>query len=134
MNKEITMHIETHELDEGRTLVIKVTGKLTAEDYKTLVPEFDRLINKHGKLRILFEMHDFHGWEPRALWEDLKVDARHFDHIERLAMIGEQRWQKWMASFCKPFTTAEIRYFPHDDAEAAREWLAGEPARMERAS
>lgn len=128
------MSVEKRELEDGKTLEVRVTGKLTADDYREFVPDFDRLVRKHGKLKLLFEMHDFHGWDAGGLWEDLKVDARHFNNIERLAMIGEKRWQRWMASFCKPFTRAEIRYFPRDEAEAAREWLAGESVSMEPAS
>lgn len=127
------MSIEKRELEDGKTLEIHVTGKLSAEDYRHFVPEFDRLVQKNGKLNLLFEMHDFHGWDAGALWQDLKVDARHFNHIERLAMIGEKSWQKWMASFCKPFTTAEIRYFTHDETEAAREWLIGRSTTAEPA-
>jgi hypothetical protein len=29
-----------------------------------------------------------------------------------------------MATFCKPFTTAKIKYFDHTQLEAARAWLA----------
>jgi hypothetical protein len=28
-----------------------------------------------------------------------------------------------MALFCKPFTTAKIKYFDHTDAAAARSWI-----------
>ena len=30
-----------------------------------------------------------------------------------------------MATFCKPFTMAEKRYFDHSKSTEAREWLAG---------
>ena len=56
-------------------------------------------------------------------WEDIKFDIKHFAHIERLAMVGERKWQHGMATFCKPFTTATIRYFDHADAAEALEWL-----------
>jgi hypothetical protein len=38
-------------------------------------------------------------------------------------MVGEKRWQHGMARFCKPFTTATIRYFDHSHADEARKWL-----------
>jgi hypothetical protein len=38
-------------------------------------------------------------------------------------MVGEKKWQQGMATFCKPFTTATIRYFDHADAGEARKWL-----------
>jgi SpoIIAA-like len=41
----------------------------------------------------------------------------------RLAIIGKKTWQEGMATFCKPFTTATLRYFDHADAVGARRWL-----------
>ena len=68
-----------------------------------------------------------HDWFPRLgrrrAWEDIKFDSKHFADIERLAMVGEKKWQHGMATFCKPFTKATIRYFDHADAAEARKWL-----------
>ncbi len=58
-----------------------------------------------------------------AAWEDLKFDLKHFNHIERLAIVGETKWEKGMSVFCRPFTTAKIRYFDHTDIDKAREWI-----------
>ena len=74
-------------------------------------------------------MAGFHGWEAGAMWEDIKFDMKHFADIERLAMVGEKKWQHGMATFCKPFTKATIRYFDHADAAEARKWL-GEASRL----
>jgi hypothetical protein len=62
--------------------------------------------------------------EGGALWEDIKFDIRHFADIERLALVGEKRWQHGMATFSKPFTKATIRYFERADAAEAPKWLA----------
>ena len=103
----------------------RVTGKLSEEDYHRFVPELERLIKQHGKIRVLFIMNDFHGWNAGALWEDFKFDLKHFADIERLAMVGEKSWQKGMSTFCRPFTTAKIRYFDHTATDAALAWLEG---------
>jgi hypothetical protein len=58
---------------------------------------------------------------PRTKSERLKV---HFKDIERVAMVGETKWQHGMAIFCKPFTTAKVRYFDGPATDQAREWLA----------
>ncbi len=107
----------------GRYLEVRATGKIEKADYETFVPEVERLIAAHGKLRILFDMRDFHGWTVAAAWEDLKFDLKHFNHIERLAVIGETKWQQWMTAFCRPFTTASIRYFPHAQSAEAAKWV-----------
>jgi hypothetical protein len=115
--------IRIEQQDGGQTLVVHASGKLTKDDYARFVAEFDRLVEQHGKLRLLFDMQDFHGWEPRALWEDAKFDLKHFSDIERVAMVGEKRWQHWMSRFCSPFTRAQVRYFDRTEEPAAEAWL-----------
>lgn len=117
------MALELAVQDNGNTIEVKASGKLTKEDYQRFVPEVERLVKQHGKIRVLFEMHDFHGWTAGALWQDIKFDLKHFSDIERLALVGEAQWEKGMATFCKPFTTAEIRYFDHEQAAEARKWV-----------
>ena len=117
------MPIQLNEENGGKILVVHVSGKLTKADYEQLVPEFERLVQQHGKLRLLFDMTGFHGWEPGALWEDIKFDVKHLADIERLAMIGDKKWERGMATFCKPFTKATIRYFDHAESAQARKWL-----------
>ena len=117
------MSVEIKELAGGVVCDVKVSGKLDSEDYAKFVPELERLINEHGKIRFLFRMHDFEGWTLGALWQDTKFDIKHFKDIERLAMVGETKLQKAMATFCKPFTTAKIKYFDHSQAEDAEKWI-----------
>jgi hypothetical protein len=108
----------------GKILNVRVSDKLTAQDYEQFVPEFERLIEEHGKIRVLFHMEDFHGWDLAALWEDIKFDFKHFADIERIAMVGDKAWEEGMSFFCKPFTTAKIRYFGHHETERAWEWIS----------
>lgn len=120
------MTIELKEHAGGKVLEVRVAGKLTTDDYEHFLPEVERLMRQHGKVRVLFDMHDFHGWSAGALWEDVKFEMRHFRDIDRLALVGEKKWEADMAGFCRPFTTATIRYFDRAKAEDARRWLLGE--------
>jgi len=117
------MSLEITETADGRILEVHATGKLTKEAYDKFVPKTEEKICEHGKIRVMFVMHDFHGWTAGALWEDIKFDLNHFHHIERLAIVGEAKWEKGMSVFCRPFTTAKIKYFDHADLEKAREWI-----------
>lgn len=117
------MPIQLNEELGGKQLALHVSGKLTKADYEYFVPEFERLFGIHGKLRVLFDMSDFHGWTASALWEDTKFATHHFNHLDRLAIVGEKRWQQGMATFCKPFTKAKVRYFHQTEAIEARQWL-----------
>jgi hypothetical protein len=116
------MSVQIEQFENGKVLEVRLTGKLGKEDYAAFVPVVEQAVKQHGKVRMLVEMHDFHGWTAGGLWEDFKFDLKHFNHVERLAFVGEAKWEHGMAAFCKPFTTATIRYFNEAPA-AARAWL-----------
>lgn len=117
------MAIKLEEKNVGKILEVSLTGKLVKEDYETFVPAVERLVKQHGKIRMLVVMHDFHGWTAGALWADTRFAAHHFTDIERLAVVGETKWQHGMAVFCKPFTAAAVRYFDHAALAEAHAWL-----------
>lgn len=117
------MPIQLTEENGGKTVIIHVTGRLVRADYERLVPEFNRLVQTHGKLRVMFDMTEFHGWDPAAAWEDLKLSFAHFSHVEKIAMVGETQWQHGLATFAQPFTRAKVRYFDHADFDKAHAWL-----------
>lgn len=108
---------------EGNIIEIKVSGKLSKDDYEAFVPQIEALIAEYGKVRMLFDMHHFHGWSVAAVWEDVKFGWKHFRDIERIAAIGDKSWEQGMIAFCKPFTKAKICYFDRAKETAAREWI-----------
>lgn len=105
----------------GNVIAIQASGKLTHEDYELLLPTVKEVIQKHGKVRFWIELIDFHGWEPRASWDDLKFDVQHGSNYERCAIVGESKWQEWMTKLSKPFFT--IKFFNEDQREQAWQWL-----------
>ena len=117
------MPIEIKEKSGSNIIVIRASGTLVKADYKPFVAEFERFLGQHGKLRVLFDMSGLHGWEPGAAWEDIKFDIKHFADMERLAMVGEKKWQHAMATVWKPFTEATTRYFDHTELAQAKKWL-----------
>ncbi len=118
------MSIQLIEENGGKVLFVQVSGKLEKADYELFVPQFEKLVRQHGKLSLLFDMTDFHGWDAGAAWEDLKLGIKHFSDIQSIAMAGEKKWQHGMAVFCKPFMNAKVRYFDHADVAEARKWLS----------
>ena len=45
------MSIQLNEENGGKILIAHVSGKLAKADYEHLVPEVERLVRHHGKLR-----------------------------------------------------------------------------------
>jgi hypothetical protein len=107
----------------GKILGFKMSGKLHDEDYKLFVPIVEAAINTQGKVRLLAHFEDFHGWDLHALWDDTKFATQHCADVERIALVGDKAWEKWMAAVCKPFTMAKIGYFDVKEIESAWKWL-----------
>ena len=115
--------IEIEEKSWENILTLRLSGRLTKEDYEQFVPEIERMIAVHDKVRILVELVDFHGWTAAAAWEDTKFGMRHFSDIERMAIVGDAAWEKGMALLLKPFTRAKVQYFDATQMAAAKTWL-----------
>ncbi len=110
-----------HEKSSGNVLGVLAHGKLTHADYQQLVPKLEGLIQEYGKIRVLFELEDCQGWEIGAAWDDLKFSFRHHGDLERCAVVGEKRWQKWMTKLSRPFFT--VKYFDKTELEKAWQWI-----------
>jgi hypothetical protein len=118
------MSIHLNYEESGKLLVARIDGKLTKVEYQHFASEFEKHLCEHGKLNVLVDMNSFDGLEAGAVWEEVKFDVKHFADIERLAAVGDKRWQHIATTFFKPFTKATIRYFDHDIVvDEARKWL-----------
>ena len=115
--------IEQLQTNSPSILGFRLTGRLRDEDYRVFIPMLDGAISAEGRLRLLALFDDFHGWDLQAAWDDLVFGIRHYSDFDRIALVGDQRWQEWMALFCKPFTQAAVRYFDASELDAAWAWL-----------
>jgi hypothetical protein len=78
-------------------LGFKLSGKLHDEDYQHFVHIVEAAIARHGKVRILSDFEDFQGWDLHALWDDTKFSTKHCADVEKVALVGDRVWEKWMA-------------------------------------
>ena len=115
--------IEQLPSDSDNILSFKLSGKLHDEDYKFFVPIVDQAVAASGKIRMLAQFHEFQGWDMHAMWDDIKFATTHCTKFERIAIVGDQKWEEWMAKVCKPFTMAKVKYFDASEIDAAKSWL-----------
>lgn len=115
--------IQVDKTPAGTIVTLRIKEKLDKNDYEAFVPMIESQIQAGSPVRLLVELHEFTGWTAGALWEDTKFAARHFADIDRLAVVGESRWQQGVSVFFKPFTAADMRYFDMQDIEDARQWI-----------
>lgn len=115
--------IKLEEIEMTKIITLVFKEKLSKDDYQLFIPQLERIIQSGYRNRILIELHDFQGWTTGALWEDTKFGVKHFRDIERLAVVGDKKWEKLLAMVIKPFTAASVRFFEFDDIDTARSWI-----------
>ncbi len=115
--------IETLPTDSPKIMGFKLSGKLHDDDYQSFVPAVETVVTAAGKVRLLAQLEDFHGWDAHAAWDDFKFGLKHYADFERIAIVGDRKWEAWMAQLCKPFTKAKVRYFDASQVDAAWAWL-----------
>ena len=120
----ITIRPET----EGSTLVIEAAGKLTTKDYEeAFIPKLNELIQKHGKIKIVFFLNEtFDGWELGAMWDDAKFGLQHRNDFKRIALVGGPGWVAWLTRLSSHFMDCELRTFEASKLTEAVTWTKQE--------
>ncbi len=57
----------------------------------------------YGRIRVLMDLQDFHGWDFGAAWADFTFGLKHLGQLERCAVVGDKRWEEWLTDLGKPF-------------------------------
>lgn len=111
-------------------LGFRAHGQVTAEDYKrVVVPDVEAAFALNRKLRLLYvTADDFLGFDPGAMWNDMKLGARHFSGWERVALVTDVPWLRAAATAMGFMVPADFRLFAGPDLAQARRWITESPA------
>lgn len=103
---------------------LEIVGQLRVADFARSGTQLAAEIARIGPVRLLFLLQGFGGWEQGTEWNDLSFYVKHGDRIERIAIVGDQRWQSEAMMFAAAgLRKAPVEFFPASDLERARAWL-----------
>ena len=108
----------------GNIVGVKLTGKLTDEDFKNFVPEIEKIIASEGKIRLLMVMDYPQEFELKAAWDDLVFWIKHIRDIERLAIVGQKEWEKWIKLPEELFLKVKVKYYSEPHLQKAWDWVS----------
>jgi hypothetical protein len=109
---------------EGKVIGYRVVGTITKDDYAAMVPDVEALVKKEGKINFLLDMTQF-KWEKVSAWGADWGFGREFrNQIERLAIVGDKKWEKWLTKLAEPFYAGEGKYFTSAEMDDAWDWLS----------
>ena len=115
--------LKVENLNENKVLSITASGKLTKEDYTSMLPELEDLLKNHGMIRFYLRLEDFEGFEWEALWEDIKFDYAHQRQYGKTAIVGNKKWEELGTKFSSLFFDAEMKFFYKEQAQDAWDWV-----------
>lgn len=105
---------------EGNTIAIRASGKLTHEDYQDFLPQLEAEIQRQGQVSVLFELDNFSGWTLDAAKDDFKFGLQSREALERIAIVGDKSWERWMTLMMKPFVPSDkVAYFQRSSLQVA---------------
>ena len=108
---------------KGNVLGFKLIGDITKEDYKILVLEVQKLVEKEGSISLLSDMTQFKWVDIDAWGADFNFSRTYRNKINKMAVVGDKTWEKWLTNLVELFLSIEAKFFDPIDIEAAWKWL-----------
>jgi hypothetical protein len=110
-------------MSEGDIIALRVEGYMRAEDYATLLPLIEKRIHQYGMIRILVDLKEFKGVEIWGIIKTLPYAFKYASHVEKKAIITDQKWIHRLTKLSTPFFKTEVRCFSIAHTEQAWEWV-----------
>lgn len=108
----------------GSVIGYKVVGKIRVEDYQQLNQEVQALVDQYDDdVCLLLDLQEFAGEEVKAWLPDLKFGHRFHDKIDKMAIVGDKRWEKWLTALVDPFYANDAKFFHPEEMDKAWAWL-----------
>ena len=110
-------------VDDDIYMSLSAIGKLTHEDYELITPMIDSALEgiKVPSIKVFVDATRLEGWDLQAAWDDFKLGLKHGNKFDKVALLGNRKWQEWSTKLAGWFMSGETRYF--ESESEALEWL-----------
>ena len=110
--------------ESGNIFRVRISGVLRQAELREVQAVAAREIGRLGAIRLLFVLEEFEGWERDADWGDLAFYAAHDKDIEKIAIVGDEKWRDHGMAFAGAgIRKAAVQFFRPADSNQARAWL-----------
>ena len=108
----------------GKLLQLKIRGMFTKVDHDRLIQIAKKAIARDGRVDALVVLEAFEGWERGGDWGDVSFMMEQGQHIEKMAIVGDEKWKDDAFAFtAKGFRATAIEFFTPSQLSQARSWL-----------
>jgi hypothetical protein len=110
---------------DGKVVGITVRDRLTKENLEAVVAFLEDRVQQHGSISLLFEMEGLLGRDAPQVLRELEMDFPSHRNVERVAIVGDETWEKWMDRLEGFFVGAEVEFYTVAHLAEAWSWVTG---------
>jgi hypothetical protein len=111
--------------EDGNVYRLEVQGLLRKLEVERCQDVLIEDMARVGPVRLLFLLGTFEGWAPHDDWHDLSFYMKYGGAIERIAIVGDERWRAESLMFAgADLRQAPVEFFSREKAADARAWLS----------
>lgn len=109
-------------INERREGWVSLTASDTLDraDYENVVPALEAELAK-GPVKLKICLDGFTGWTAGGLAEDIELVVKHRSNFERIAVVGERKWEEAATKISAPLFDGPLKFF--EDEQSAERWL-----------
>ena len=106
---------------------LTISGTLRRSDLARCEEELAKEIERNGHVKLLCVLTSFEGWERTEDWNNMSFYLSHGDEIERIAIVGDEKWRSEALMFAAAdLRKAPVEFFGEHLMAEARRWLSVE--------
>jgi hypothetical protein len=115
----------TLEHQADNVYLLRIGGTLKKSELDAAQSEFVKHIVSAGPIKLLVRLEGFTGWERGAAWDDTDFFFSHRNDTEKMAVVGDLRWEAEVLAFTGAgLRKTPVQFFPSTAESDARAWLA----------
>jgi hypothetical protein len=103
-------------------LAYEASGRLTRDDVLVVQRDLQQDDDAAGR-RLLIDITRMDDAGLDAIWQDVKGVLTYVRQVDRMAVIGDQRWQHWITRASDVVPGIDARFFEPEQRIEARSWL-----------
>jgi hypothetical protein len=112
------------EHESGDLFRVHISGVLSKTELENVEAVAAREIKRLGKIKLLVILEQFQGWERGADWGDVTFFTMHDQDIERIAIVGAEKWRDDALAFTGAgLRKAAVKFYPSSESAQAHAWL-----------
>jgi hypothetical protein len=103
---------------------VHISGLLSKTELDNVQAVAAQEIKRLGRIKLLFILEQFQGWERGADWGDVTFFTMHDEDIEKIAIVGDEKWRDHALAFAGAgIRKAAVKFYPSSESAQAHAWL-----------